>query len=92
MEPYFFNANFVPFHVSKCFPRDEDEEEETEGADTGRARRLDGLAMLDDDDGLDTGETTLPLECPPGYALCPAQLLQPFIHNALSGTSCRVAV
>ena len=48
---------------------DEDDEEETEGADTGRVRRSDGLAMLDDDDDLDAGETTLPLECPPGYAL-----------------------
>ena len=25
--------------------------------------------MPDDDDDLDAGETTLPLECPPGYAL-----------------------
>ena len=52
-----------------CFPSDLGDEEETEGADTGRVRRSDGLAMLDDNDGVDAGETTLPLECPPGCAL-----------------------
>ena len=41
-----------------------------EREDAGRVRRSDGLAMLDDDDGLDAGETALPLECSPGhYAL-----------------------
>ena len=72
---YFFLSHFF-FGVSyfeMCrfiFPSDEDDEEETEGADTGRVRRSYGLAMLDDDDDLDAGETTLPpLECPPGYAL-----------------------
>ena len=54
------------------FPSDEDDEEETERAYTGRTRRPDGLAMLDDDDDLDAGETTLPLEMPTG--LCPFPL------------------
>ena len=52
-----------------CFPRDKDGEEETESSDTGRVRRSDGLAMLEDEDDLDAGATTLPLELPPGYAL-----------------------
>ena len=52
-----------------CFAGDEDDEEETESADTGRVRRSNGVAILDDDNDLDAGETTLPLECPPGSAL-----------------------
>ena len=48
---------------------DEDDEEETEGVDTRRARRFDDIAMLDDYDDLDIGERTLPLECLTGYVL-----------------------
>ena len=55
---------------NKCvFRVTKDDEEETEGADTERVRRSDGLSMLDDDDDLDADETTRPLECPPGCAL-----------------------
>ena len=49
---------------------DEDDEEETEGVDTRRARRFDDIAMLDDDDDLDAGEASLPLQDPPGYTFC----------------------
>ena len=46
----------------------EDDEGETEGDYTSRVRGSDSIAIPDDDDDLDADETTLPLECPPGYA------------------------
>ena len=48
------------------FPSDEDDEEGQEGVDTGRVRRPGSITTLHD------GDTTLPLECPPGYALSPS--------------------
>ena len=48
---------------------DEDDEEETGGDYNRRVRGSDDIAVLDDDDDLDAGQTTLPLECPPGYDL-----------------------
>ena len=56
---------FVYFAVSclqMYFASDEDDNEETEEADTWRVRRSDGLAMLHDDNDLDADETTLPLK------------------------------
>ena len=47
---------------------DGDSEDETEGYYTSRVRGSDDVAMPDDDDDLDADETTLRLECPPGYA------------------------
>ena len=48
---------------------DKDDEKVTGGDYTRRVRGSDDIAMLDDDDDLDAGETTLPLECPSGYDL-----------------------
>ena len=48
---------------------DGDYEDETEGDYTSRVRGSDDVAMPDDDDDLDVDEITLPLECPPDYAL-----------------------
>ena len=47
---------------------DGDYEDEMEGDFTSRVSGSNDVAMPDDDNDLDADETTLPLECPPGYA------------------------
>ena len=69
-EPREYEQPFPP--ADKEHPEefnDEDDEEETGSDYTRRVRGSDDIAMLDDDDDLDAGETTLPLECPLGYHL-----------------------
>ena len=51
--------------------RDEDYEE-TGGDYTRRVRGLVDLVLLGDDDDLDAGEKSLPLECPPAYDHSPS--------------------